>query len=95
MNRKDRAVQGWRAWLLEDPLVHPYKWLRLDLVLPSPFLQCDPGDTPDGSGVLADPALIDAKFREAWMPYFCRSGRGGLLILMISPMRLGEVGCLF
>ena len=77
MNRKDRAVQGWRAWLLEDPLVHPYKWLRPDLVPPSPFLQCDPGDTPDGSGVLADPALIDAKFREAWMPYFCRSGRGG------------------
>ena len=76
MNRKDRAVQGWRAWLLEDPLVHPYKWLRPDLVPPSPFLQCDPGDTPDGSGVLADPALIDAKFREAWMPYFCRSGRG-------------------
>ena len=75
-NRKDRAVQGWKAWLLEDPLVHPYRWLRPDLVRPSPFLQCDPKDTPDGSGVLADPALIDAKFRDAWMPYFCRSGRG-------------------
>ena len=76
-SRKDQAVQGWKAWLLEDPLVHPYRWRRPDLVRPSPFLQCDPGETPDGSGVLADPALIDAKFREAWMPYFCRSGRGG------------------
>ena len=26
--------------------------------------------------MIADPALIDAKFREAWMPYFCRSARG-------------------
>ena len=75
-NRKDRAVQGWRAWILEDPLVHPNRWLRPDLVPPSPFLQCDSRDTPDGSGVLADPALIGAKFREAWMPYFCRSARG-------------------
>ena len=93
-SRKDRAVQGWKAWLLEDPLVHPYRWLRPDLFPLSPFLQCDPGETPDGSGVLADPALIDAKFREAWMPYFCRSGRG-LLILMTSLMMLREVGCLF
>ena len=75
-NRKDRAVQGWKTWLLEDPLVRPYQWLKPDLVPPSPFLQCDPKDTPGGSGILADPALIDAKFREAWMPYFCRAGRG-------------------
>ena len=76
-SRRDKAVQGWRAWLLEDPLVRPYQWLRPDLVPPSPFLQCDPKDTPDGSGILADPALIDAKFREAWMPYFCRAWEGG------------------
>ena len=57
-------------------MVHPYMWLKPDLVFPSPFLQCDPGETPDGSGILADPASIDAKFREAWMPYFCRAGRG-------------------
>ena len=25
---------------------------------------------------MADPALIDAKFREAWMPYFCRAEKG-------------------
>ena len=42
-SRRDKAVQGWRAWLLEDPLVRPYQWLRPDLVPPSPFLQCDPG----------------------------------------------------
>ena len=43
---------------------------------PSPFLQCDPGETAGGSGVIADPALVDAKFREAWMPYFSRSVEG-------------------
>ena len=75
-SRRDKAVQGWRAWLMEDPEIRPYQWLRPDLVPPSPFLQCDPKDTPEGSGILADPALIDAKFREAWMPYFCRAGRG-------------------
>ena len=74
--RKDKALLGWKAWILEDPSSHPYRWLRPDLVPPSPFLQCDPRDTVDGSGVIADPALIDAKFREAWMPYFSWSFRG-------------------
>ena len=50
VRRKDCAVRGWRAWILEDPLVHPYRWLRPDLVPPSPFLQCDPAATVDGSG---------------------------------------------
>ena len=75
-SRRDKAFLGWKAWILEDPSAHPYRWLRPDLVPPSPFLQCDPGDTVGGSGVIADPALIDAKFREAWMPYFSRSSRG-------------------
>ena len=75
-SRRDRALLGWKAWILEDPSVHPYRWLRSDLIPPSPFLQCDPGDTFGGSWVVADPALIDAKFREAWMPYFSRSSRG-------------------
>ena len=39
-------------------------------------MQCDPKETVGGSGVVADPALIDAKFREAWMPYFSRSVKG-------------------
>ena len=64
------------TWFLEDPLVHSYRWLRPDLFPPSPFLQCEPAGTVDGSGVLSDPSLIDQKFREAWLPYFCRSVRG-------------------
>ena len=75
-SRRDKALLGWKAWILEDPPTHPYRWLRPDLVPPSPFLQYDPGDTVGGSGVIADLALIDAKFREAWMPYFSRSSRG-------------------
>ena len=56
-------------------MIHPYKWLRPDLIPPSPFLQCDSHLTPDGSGVLSDPARIDEEFRKAWLPYFCRSGQ--------------------
>ena len=75
VHRRDEAVRGWWNWLREDPLVHPYKWLRPELVHPAPFLQCDAHLTPGGSGVLADPARIDDKFRKAWLPYFCRSGQ--------------------
>ena len=56
-------------------MIHPYKWLRPELVPLSPFLQCDARLTPRGSGVLADPARIDEEFRKAWLPYFCRSGQ--------------------
>ena len=42
VHRKDFAIRGWRSWVLEDPLVHPYKWLRPDLIPPAPFLSCDP-----------------------------------------------------
>ena len=75
VHRRDEAVRGWRNWVREDPLIHPYKWLRPDLVLPAPFLQCEPHRTTDGSGVLSDPNQIDAEFRKAWLPYFCRSGQ--------------------
>ena len=37
VHRREEAIQGWRNWLREDPLVHPYKWLRRDLVHPAPF----------------------------------------------------------
>ena len=76
VRRRDEAIRGWRNWLREDPLVHPYRWLCPDLVPPAPFLQFEPHCTPDGSGVLSDPDQIDAEFREAWLPYFCRSGKG-------------------
>ena len=75
VHRGDEAIRGWRNWLREDPLVHPYKWLRPDWVLPAPFLQCKPHLTPGSSGVLADPARIDEEFRKARLPYFCRSGQ--------------------
>lgn len=26
------AVRNWCSWMLEDPLVHPYRWLRPDFV---------------------------------------------------------------
>ena len=54
-------------------MVHPYRWFRPDFVPPAPFLQGTPHLTPGVSGVLADPARIDEKFRKAWLPYFCRS----------------------
>ena len=73
--RRDEAVRGWRKWIREDAMVHPYRWLRPDLVPPAPFLQCKPDLTPGGSGVLADPAGIDEEFRKAWLSYFCRSGQ--------------------
>ena len=47
---RDEAMREWRNWIREDPLVHPYRWLRPDLVPPAPFLQCKPHLTPDGSG---------------------------------------------
>ena len=72
VHRRDQAVQGWRNWIREDPLVHPYRWLRPDLVPPAPFLQCEPCLTSGGSGVLSDPARIDEEFRKAWLPYFCQ-----------------------
>ena len=49
VQRTNVAVSSWRKWLLEDPLVRPYRWLRSDTVLPSPFLRCDPAVTPDVS----------------------------------------------
>ena len=48
VNRRDEAVREWPNWIREDPLVHPYRWLRPDLVPPAPFLQCKPHLTPDG-----------------------------------------------
>ena len=38
VHRRDSAFRGWRTWVLEDPLVHPYKWLRPDIVLPPPLV---------------------------------------------------------
>ena len=75
VHRRDEAIRGWRNWLREDHLVRPHRWLRPDLVLLAPFLQCEPHLTRGGSGVVADPGRIDEEFRNAWLPYFCRSGQ--------------------
>ena len=32
VHRRDDAIRGWRNWIREDPLIHPYKWSRPDLV---------------------------------------------------------------
>ena len=72
VHRRDEAIRRWRNWIREDYMVHPYGWLRPDLVPPAPFLQCKPHLPLRGSGVLADPAKIDEEFRKAWLPYFCR-----------------------
>ena len=72
----DFAFRGWRNWVLEDPLAHTFKWRRPDLVHPFPFLSCDPGLTPGGSGVLVDLVKIDEHIRKAWLPFFCRGTRG-------------------
>ena len=76
--REDVAVRGWRSWMLEDDKVHPYRWLKSDLVALAPFLCCDPRLTVDGSGVISDPDRIDEQFRVAWLPFFCRAGRGAV-----------------
>ena len=75
VHRRDEAIREWRNWIRADPLVHPCRWLRPDLVPPAPFLQCKPHLTPGGSGMLADPSRIDEEFRKAWLPYYCRSGQ--------------------
>ena len=40
VHRRDEAIRGWRNWLREDPLVHPHKWLRPDLVPPQLHFSC-------------------------------------------------------
>ena len=59
VHRRDEAIREWRNWLGDDPLVHPYKWLRPDVAPPAPFLQCKPHLTPGGS------ARIVEEFRKA------------------------------
>ena len=67
--RKESSLQSWRRWLDKDLSSRPYRWLRPDFVPPSPYLIRPP------SGVLVQPALVDAHFRKAWMPFFRREGR--------------------
>ena len=73
VSRKDVGVRKWTWWLREDLSSRPYVWLRPDSVPPSPFLIVkDPHS--QSSRILVERHLIDAEFRNAWMPYFCRCG---------------------
>ena len=69
----DIGIRMWVNWLREDLSSRPCAWLRPDFVPPSPFLIVkDP--LTGSSRILVEPHLIDAEFRKAWMPFFCRSG---------------------
>ena len=73
-HRQTSRFQAWSNWIREDLTSHPYQWLRPEFVPPAPYLVCKPQDSPNGSGILVQPALVDAHFRKAWMPYFRREG---------------------
>ena len=73
VSRRDVGVRKWTRWLREDLSSRPYVWLPPDFVHPLPFLVFkDPQN--QSSRILVEPHLIDAEFRKAWMPFFCRSG---------------------
>ena len=73
ISRRDEGIRRWNRWLREDLSSRPYAWLRPDFVPPSPFLVVKDPPT-QSSQIIVEPHLIDAEFRKAWMPYFCRSG---------------------
>ena len=73
-HRQTARLQAWSNWIREDLTSHPYQWLRPEFVPPALYLVCKPQDSPNGSGILVQPALVDAHFRKAWMPYFRRDG---------------------
>ena len=70
-HRQTARLQAWSNWIREDLTSHR---LRPEFVPLAPYLVCNPQDSPTGSGILVQPALIDAHFRKAWMPYFRRDG---------------------
>ena len=71
VSRKEDGVRKWTRWLREDFSSRPYFYLRPDFVPPSPFLVVKDSDSK-ASRIIVEPHLIDAEFRKAWMPYFCR-----------------------
>ena len=69
VSRRDTGVRKWTNWLREDFGSRHYAWLKPDFVPPSPFLVINDPETRS-SQILAEPQLIDAEFRKAWMPFF-------------------------
>ena len=72
VSRGNIGIRLWGDWLREDLSSRPYTSLKPDVVLPSPFLVVLDSRT-GSSRILVEPQLIDAEFRKAWMPFFCRS----------------------
>ena len=63
------------GWLVAGGLIVKALTLGLNpiLFLPLPFLVVkDPG--LGTSQILVEPHLMDAEFRKAWMPFYCRPG---------------------
>ena len=73
VSRRDDGIRRWNRWLREDLSSGPYAWLRPDFFPPSPFLVVQEPHSRS-SRIIVEPYLIDAEFRKAWMPYFCRFG---------------------
>ena len=80
--RRDESIRSWRNWILEDPLVHPYRWLQPDLVPASPFLCCDPDITPGGGGgLLSDLILMMNSLGRPGFPFSAGQTEGSLIPL--------------
>ena len=90
--RSDEALRSWRGWLREDPLVRTYRWLRPDLVPPSPFLRCNPRLTPGGSGFWLVPIGSTRNSVKLGFPTFVALGKGKPA--WRNSMRKLLVGCL-
>ena len=73
VSRRDVGIRKWAYLLREDLFSRPYAWLMPDFVPPSPFLVVKDPQT-QSSRILVEPHLIDAEFRKAWTPFFCRCG---------------------
>ena len=73
VSRRDLGICKRVNWFREHLSSRPCARLRPDFVPPSPFLVVKDFQTQP-SRILVEPHLIDAEFRKAWMPFFCRSG---------------------
>ena len=73
-HRQTSRFQAWSNWIRENLTSRPYQWLRPEFVPPASYPVCEPQDSPNGSGILVQPALIDAYFRKAWMPHVRHEG---------------------
>ena len=93
VSRKDVGIRQWNRWLREDLTSRPYVWLQPDFVLPSYFLVVKDPQT-QSSHILVEPHLVDAEFRKAWMPHFCRSGHSEVSPEQFLVFFLGLFFCL-